>query len=115
MEIDESTDVQGEIAGTGNGQESAGSSELSCTCHGIHWQVTEGVVENSRTHTRYSAKLLWEDDMFMTERKPIHCYSRMSFPTQLLPDIITWSAKAMPSKKRSWMKLSFGICWASYM
>ena len=113
LEIDEATDVQGEIAGTSNGQESTGSSELSCTCHGVQWQVTEGVVEDSRTHPRYSAKLLWEDDMFMTERKPIHYY-RMSFPTQLLPDIITWSAKAMPSKKKI-MKLSFGICWASYM
>ena len=53
-------------------------------------------VEDSRTHPHYSAKLLWEDDMFMTERKPIHYY-RMSFPTQMLPDIIMWSAKAMPS------------------
>ena len=62
MEIDEATDVQSEIAGTSNGQESAGSLELSCTCHGVEWQVTEGVVEDSRTHPCYSAKLLWEDD-----------------------------------------------------
>ena len=106
LEIDEATDVQGEIAGTSNGQESVGSSELSCTCHGVQWQVTEGVVEDSRTHPRYSAKLLWEDDMFMTERKPIHYY-RMSFPTQLLPDIITWSAKAMPSKKKIMDEVEF--------
>ena len=32
-----------------NGQESADSSELSCTCHGVQWQVTEGVLENSST------------------------------------------------------------------
>ena len=76
---------------------------LSCTCHGVHWQVTEGVVEDSRTHPRYSAKLLWEDNMFTTEKNPIHYY-RMSFPTQMLPDIITWSAEAMPSNKRRWMK-----------
>ena len=56
-----------------------------------------------RTHPRYSAKLLWEDDMFMPEKKPIHYY-RMSFPIQMLPDIITWSAEAMPSNKKRWMK-----------
>ena len=104
--MDEATDVQGEIACTSNGQESAGSSELSCTCHGVQWQVTEGVVQDSRAHPRYSAKLLWEDDMFMTDRKPI-LYYRMSFPTQLLPDIITWSAKAMPSKKKIMDEVEF--------
>ena len=31
---------------------------LSCMCHDVQWQVTEGVVEDSRTHPRYSAKLL---------------------------------------------------------
>ena len=72
---------------------------LSCTCHGVQWQVTEGVVKIPC----YSAKLLWKDDMFMTEKKPIDYY-RMSFPTQMLPDIITWSAEAMPSNKRRWMK-----------
>ncbi|KAL5506350.1 hypothetical protein EMCRGX_G007970 [Ephydatia muelleri] len=51
LEIDEATDVQGEIAGTSNGQESAGSSELSY--------------------------------------------------------IITWSAKAMPSKKKIMNEVEF--------
>ena len=59
LEIGETTDIQGEVAGTSNGQESAGSSELSSTCHGVQWQVTQGVVEDSRTHPCYSAKLLW--------------------------------------------------------
>ena len=104
LEIDETTDVQEEIAGSSNGQKSADSS--SCTCHGVQWQDTDGVVEDSRTHPRYSAKLLWEDDMFMTERKPIHYY-RMSFPTQMLPDIITWSATAMPSKKKKMDEVEF--------
>ena len=106
VEIDEATDVQGEIAGTSNGLESAGSSELSCTCHGVQWQVTEGVVEDSRTRPHHSAKLLWEDDMFMTERKPIHYY-RMSFLAQLLSNIITWSPKAMPSKKKIMDEVEF--------
>ena len=51
----------------------------SCTCHALQWQVTDGVVEDSTTHPRCSAKLLWESDMFMTERKPIDVH-----PTQMI-------------------------------
>ena len=57
------------------------------------------VIESGNHYTHHSAMLLWEDDRFMSERKPIDYYS-MSFPTKMLPDIITWSAKAMPSKKK---------------
>ena len=81
------------------------ASRLATSCN------RAGVVEDSRTHPHYSAKLLCEDDMFMTEMKPIHYY-RMSFPTQMLSHGVL---KQCCQRKRYWMKLRFGICWASYM
>ena len=67
LEIDEATDVQGE--------ESADTCSSECIVACI-------MVFNGKSLTvlltipelilNYSAKLLWEDDVFMTERKPIH-------------------------------------------
>ena len=55
------------------------------------------VSNDVRIQSRFIAKLLWVDDCCAAERIPIFM---MSFPTQMVPDILMWSGIAMPIKKK---------------
>ena len=66
------------------------------SCHGVKWKVVEGVLEDWRCAPQYGAHILWGNDADELQRTPID-YWKLSFPLQLLPDIVTWTTASLPA------------------
>ena len=66
---------------------------------GAEWHICDCVSGDVRVQPHFSAKLLRVDDCCAAERIPIQ-YFKLSFPTQMVPDILIWSGIAMPIKKK---------------
>eukprot|EP00731_Ephydatia_muelleri_P016037 Em0009g461a len=97
-------DGQPEIDNDGNDSEQR--SENVIVCQGVEWHICDCVSDDVRIQPRFSAKLLWVDDCCAAERIPIQ-YFKMSFPTQMVPDILMWSGMAMPIKKKKMDEAEF--------
>ena len=66
------------------------------SCHCVKWKVVEGVLEDWRCAPQYGAHILWGNDADKLQRTPID-YWKLSFPLQLLPDIVTWTTASLPA------------------
>ena len=89
-----------------DGNDSEQRNENVIVCQGVEWHICDCVSDDVRVQPRFSAKLLWVDGCCAAERIPIQ-YFKMSFPTQMVPDILMWSGIAMPIKKKKMDKAEF--------
>ena len=63
----------------------------------MKWKVVEGVLEDWRCAPQYGAHILWGNaDADELQRTPID-YWKLSFPLQLLPNIVTWTTASLPA------------------
>ena len=97
-------DGQPEIDNDGNDSEQRNANVI--VCQGVEWHICDCVSDYVRVQPRFSAKLLWVDGCCAAERIPIQ-YFKLSFPTQMVPDILMWSGIAMPIKKKKMDKAEF--------
>ena len=83
------------------------SIQMLVSCHGVKWKVAEGVFEDWRCSPQYGAYILWGNDADEQRRTPID-YWKLSFPLQLLPDIVTWTTASLPADMQRLQKMK---CW----
>ena len=107
-EIEDSKDHLGEWeafdAGDSNDSEQRREDEI--VCKGVEWHICNCISDDVRIQPWFSAKRLWVDDCCAAERIPIQ-YFKMSFPIQMVPDILMWSGIAMPIKKKKMDEAEF--------
>ena len=72
------------------------SLQMLFPAHGVKWKVVEGILEDWRCAPQYGAHILWGNDADELQRTPID-YWKLSFPLQLLPDIVTWTTASLPA------------------
>ena len=82
------------------------------SCHGVKWKVVEGVLEDWRCAPQYGAHILWGNDADELQRTPID-YWKLSFPLQLLPDIVTWTINSFLTSGvcKGYRRGNFGCIW----
>ena len=64
------------------------------------------ITEDSRCIPRFNAAILWSDRADVKD-KTIMEFVWMSFPSQMIPNIIKWSAEANPTKKKAMTEVEF--------
>ena len=64
-------------------------------CHGIEWKVVDGILEDWRCMPKFGGHIMWNNDVDERQRTPLD-YWMMSFPSQMLPDISTWTSDHLP-------------------
>ena len=67
----------------------------SLSCHGVQWKVVDGIVEDWRSSPQFGTHILWGNDVEEVHRTPLD-YWKLSFPSQMLPDVISWTSDQLP-------------------
>ncbi|KAL5491882.1 hypothetical protein EMCRGX_G017248 [Ephydatia muelleri] len=67
----------------------------SLFCHGVQWKVVDGIVEDWRSSPQFGTHILWGNDVEEVHRTPLD-YWKLSFPSQMLPDVISWTSDQLP-------------------
>ena len=106
LEAFDAGDIDGQPEIDNDGNDSEQRNENVIVCQGVEWHICDCVSDYVRVQPRFSAKLLWVDGCCAAERIPIQ-YFKISFPTQMVPDILMWSGIAMPIKKKKMDKAEF--------
>ena len=75
-------------------------------CNGVKWSVVSEISEDSRYMPRFNATILWSDSADVKD-KTIMDFFWISFPSQMINNIIKWSAEAMPTKKNAMTEVDF--------
>ena len=77
----------------------------------ITLMMAEAVDEDWRSSTQFGTHILWGNDVEeVLHRRPLD-YWKLSFPSQMLPDVISWTSDQlpvgcpMPLKKKFWQFL----------
>ena len=68
---------------------------LSATVWSGRWLKVH-VLEDWRCAPHYGAHIMWGNDADELQRKPID-YWKLSFPLQLLPDVVNWTTASLPA------------------
>ena len=106
LEAFDAGDIDGQPEIDNDGNDSEQRNENVIVCQGVEWHICDCVSDDVRVQPRFSAKLLWVDGCCAAERILIQ-YFKMSFPTQMVPDILMWSGIAMPIKKKKMDEAEF--------
>ena len=67
----------------------------SLSCHGVQWKAVDGIVEDWRSSPQFGTHILWGNDVEEVHRTPLD-YWKLSFPSQMLPDVISWTSDQLP-------------------
>ena len=75
-------------------------------CNGVKWSVVSEISEDSRYMPRFNATILQSDSADIKD-KTIMDFFWISFPSQMVNNIIKWSAEATPTKKKAMTEVEF--------
>ena len=67
-------------------------------CNGLKWNVIDVITEDCRILPHTRAAIMWNNQRTEADRTILD-YFQLSFPMQMVDDIVTWSSKAIPSGK----------------
>ncbi|KAL5502949.1 hypothetical protein EMCRGX_G009811 [Ephydatia muelleri] len=68
-------------------------------CNGVKWSVVSNVSEDTRAQPCYRAMILWDNNT-EEEKRTVLDYFKLSFPMQIIDNIVEWTSQAMPPGKR---------------
>ena len=90
-------EMQQEESTVQEGQESNKDDPLNC--NGVKWSVVSNVSEDTRVQPCYRATILWDNNT-EEEKRTVLDYFKLSFPMQIIDNIVEWTSQAMPPGKR---------------
>ena len=67
-------------------------------CNGLKWNVIDVITEDCRILPHTRAAIMWNNQRTEADRTILD-YFQLSFPMQMVDDIVTWSSQAIPSGK----------------
>ena len=58
-------------------------------------KAVDGTVEDWSSSPQFGTHILWGNDVEEVHRTPLD-YWKLSFPSQMLPDVISWTSDRLP-------------------
>jgi hypothetical protein len=95
-----------EAAATAEDEEKEDEAADPLQPHGVQWKVVDGVTEDARQAPRFGTRLLWGNHLEEQDRSVVDYFS-LSFPLQMLSDILQWSASVTPPGRKPMDRCEF--------